>query len=95
MPIARAAYGGTVQAIDADVFFPLADTTGTTSRWNTSRRHYGCPFNRAPRADDGRLVPAGLLAHGSCASPPPSRQLPGSGMRGDARRLQLRGQPRH
>ena len=67
-------------AIDADALLPLADTTGTTSRSNTSRRHYGCPLNRAPRADDGRLVPAGLLAHGSCASPPPSRRLPGSGI---------------
>src|SRR6185295_13763728 len=28
-----------------------------------------------PRADDGRPVPAGLLARGSCTSPPPSRRL--------------------
>ena len=92
--MAYAARGAHGQSICADPLFPLADTTGTTPRSNTSRRHYGCPLNRTPRADDGRLVPAGLLAHGSCASPPPSRRLPGSGMRGDARRLQLRGQPR-
>ena len=50
------------------------------SRSNTSRRHYGCPLACAPRTGDGRLVPAGLLARGSCASPPPSRRSPGSGI---------------
>ncbi len=70
-----------VQSICADPLFPLADTTGTTPRSNMSRRHYGCPLSRTPRADDGRLVPAGLLARGSCTSLPPSRRLPGSGMR--------------
>ena len=69
------------QPICADPLFPLADTTGTTPRSNMRRRHYGCPLSRTPRADDGRPVPAGLLARGSCTSPPPSRRLPGSGMR--------------
>src|SRR5262245_18269494 len=41
-----------------------------------SRRHYGGPLARAPRAGDGRHVPAGLLACGSGASPPPSRRMP-------------------
>ena len=93
-PIACAASSGTDQTIDVGIPFPLADMTGTTSRMNTSRRHYGGPFSCTPRADDGRLVPAGLLAHGSCASPPPSRRMTSSGTWGDARRLQLRGQPR-
>src|SRR5262245_17466750 len=70
-------------------------TSATPRSVHTSRRHYGCPFSRTPRADDGRLVPAGLLAYGSSASLPPSRRdSPGSGTWGDARRLQLRGQPR-
>jgi len=69
------------QPICADPLFPLADTTGTTPRSNMSRRHYGCPLSRTPRADDGRPVPAGLLARDSCTSPPPSRRLLGSGMR--------------
>jgi len=70
-------------------------TCATPRSEHTSRRHYGCPFSRTPRADDGRLVPAGLLACGSSASLPPSRRVgPGSGTWGDARRLQLRGQPR-
>jgi hypothetical protein len=77
------------------VRFPPADMTCATPRSNTSRRHYGGPFTRAPRADDGRLVSAGLLARGSSASLPPSRRWPGSGFWGDARRSQLRGQPRH
>src|SRR5262245_26440998 len=59
-----------------------------------SRRHYGGPLARTPRAGDGRRVPAGLLARGSGASPPPSRRGTGSGFWGDACRLQLRGQPR-
>src|ERR1700733_6544534 len=42
---------------------------------HTYRRHYGCPLPRTPRASDGRLVPAGLLARGSNASPPPSRRM--------------------
>src|SRR5262245_31015327 len=70
-------------------------TCATPRSVHTSRRHYGCPFSRTPRADDGRLVPAGLLACSSSASLPPSRRdRPGSGTWGDARRLQLRGQPR-
>src|SRR6476620_4021384 len=69
---AAAAHG---QPICADPLFPLADTTGTTPRSNMSRRHYGCPLSRTPRADYGRPVPAGLLARGSCTSPPPSRRL--------------------
>ena len=48
-------------------------TCATPRSEHTSRRHYGCPFSRTPRADDGRLVPAGLLACGSNASLPPSR----------------------
>ena len=40
-PIVCAAGRGTVQAIDVGVLFPLADTTGTTSRSNKSRRHLG------------------------------------------------------
>ena len=53
-------------------------TCATPRSEHTSRRHYGCPFSRTPRADDGRLVPAGLLACGSNASLPPSRpDVPG------------------
>jgi hypothetical protein len=90
-----AADGGDNQAIATEALSPFADTTGTIPRSTTSRRHYGCPLNCTPRAGDGRLVPAGLLAHGSCAPLPPSRRKPDSGIWGDARRLQLRGQPRH
>src|SRR5436190_5981195 len=53
----------------ADFACPFADITGTTPNSTQSRRHYGGPLTSAPRAGDGRLVPAGLLAHGSSASP--------------------------
>src|SRR5262245_55569232 len=67
-----------------------------------SRRHYGGPLARTPRAGDGRHVPAGLLARGSRHAWVPRHvarrlRLPavaGSGFWGGARRLQLRGQPR-
>ncbi len=53
------------------------------------------PLRRAPRTPDGRPVPAGLLARGSDAS----SSLPGPriwpvALVNEARRLQLRGQPR-
>src|SRR5262245_1548734 len=48
---------------------PYADITGATpNSWTQSRRHYGGPLVDAPRANDGRHVPAGLLARGSGAS---------------------------
>ena len=64
-------------------------------RLHISRR-YGCPLRRTPRASDGRLVLAGLLARGSIVLPSlpgPSRSGPVADM-DKTRRLQLRGQPR-
>jgi len=60
-----------------------------------SRRHYGDPFAGAPRVGDGRLVPAGLLARGSKRITPAFPPIGSAVALGsDARRLQLRGQPR-
>ena len=58
---------------------PWRTSTGTTPHSNTRAvATTVCPLNRTPRADDGRLVPAGLLAHGSMriasAFPPVARQ---------------------
>lgn len=59
-------------------------------------RHYGLPFLRASRTEDGRLVPAGLLAHGSDASLdlPSGESRPPVVFATEACRLQLRAQPR-
>lgn len=58
-------------------------------------RHNGCPLHRAPRTEDGRHAPAGLLALGSDVfSNLPSTQRRASGIfRSRTRRSQLRGQP--
>src|SRR5271169_5610485 len=37
-------------------------------------RHYGSTLYRTPRTEDGRHVPAGLLAHGSSALLRPSQR---------------------
>ena len=80
-PMACAAHGGARSAPSALILCsPWRTRPARPHARHMSRRHYGCPLNRTPRADDGRPVPAGLLAHGSCTSPPPSRRLPGSGM---------------
>ncbi len=51
-------------------------------------RHDGCPLLRAPRTEDGRLVPAGLLARGSSASGPAFPTTPGApSVAQDGRRL--------
>ena len=61
-------------------------------------RHYGFPLYRTPRTEDGRRVPAGLLACGSNALLRPSQRTRTWGrqwhLRRNARRSQLRGQPR-
>ena len=57
---------------------PLQTSPARPSTRTQSRRHYGGPLADAPRAGDGRLVPAGLLARGSMriapAFPPIARQ---------------------
>ena len=66
--------------------------------WLHISRHYGCPFDRTPRTEDGRHVPAGLLACGSNAFLQPSQRSRTWGRqwhsRRNARHSQLRGQPR-
>lgn len=60
-------------------------------------RHNGGPLLRAPRTEDGRPVSAGLLAHGSKRLAPAFPQAPVApavAFVEQARRLQLRGQPR-
>ena len=42
-------------------------TTGMVSHRLTYSRRYGSPLYRAPRTEDGQLVPAGLLTRGSGA----------------------------
>lgn len=66
-------------------------------RLHISRR-YGSTLHRAPRTEDGRLVPAGLLARGSSAFsglPTVPRKASAVACAEQARRLQLRGQPRN
>jgi len=41
--------------------------TGMVAHRLTYSRRYGSPFHRAPRTEDGQLVPAGLLTRGSGA----------------------------
>src|SRR5262245_52830159 len=79
------------------VLFLLAPETSPArpSTRTQSRRHYGDPLAGAPRVGDGRLVPAGLLACGSMRITPAFPPIGSAVALGsDARRLQLRGQPR-
>jgi len=65
---ARGVYTTTNDELSAD----LLTYPGDCSQPDYSRR-YGSPFSRTPRTEDGRPVPAGLLARGSSASFRPSR----------------------
>lgn len=58
----------TVNHRRAEMIYPLSTTTCMTdvaSHRLTYSRRYGFPLCRAPRTEDGQLVPAGLLTHGS------------------------------
>ncbi|CEJ86282.1 hypothetical protein HYPGJ_30358 [Hyphomicrobium sp. GJ21] len=75
----------------------LASPDAAPDRLHISR-HSGIPFLQASRTEDGRLVSAGLLAHGSNVCLLPSQFSDAEYQWRNAEttcRLQLRAQPRH
>ena len=59
---------GAISIVECQRMTPYIGMSDVAPRRLHISRHYGCPFCRTPRTEDGRHVLAGLLARGSNAS---------------------------